>query len=158
MEDEGATWDKWSGWVGASAQARDKSSVRPRVHVYEVAPHPQQQPGTLHRDEVVAPYFDVVQRHDNPPPLNGHYIQGSFPEVNWNEHVEQNPTGKNLRGLEDMDPDVRAEIEPHLLASKRMLARHGDWNYETLGDVNRESSVSGEQFGPVEGPGQGALF
>lgn len=73
--------------------------VLPRSRVYEVASHPEQEPGVNNAEhpnwkrnsrggrenhrEVIAPHFDVVGRHDIKP---GH--QGTFPQLNWNQfHV-----------------------------------------------------------------------
>lgn len=91
--------------------------VMPRARVYEVSPHPEQEPGVNNAEhpnwkrnsrggrenhrEVIAPHFDVVGRHDIKP---GH--QGTFSQLNWNQfHV------RGGGGMVDANHPTHGDIE-----------------------------------------------
>lgn len=99
-EKEKTAWD-----FAALAQhrhAEKHSQVPARTRVYELEHHPDQRIGEFHPDhpefdkhtenlhEWVAPHFDVKNRIDIRPGY-----QGTFPEVNWNEHRKRPRASKS---------------------------------------------------------------
>lgn len=60
--------------------------IEPRARVYALHPNEHQTPGNdaSMAGELKAPHFDVAHPIDTMP---GH--QGTFPQVNWNEHVKK---------------------------------------------------------------------
>jgi hypothetical protein len=94
--DESVAWDAAMDRV--NNHYREGEEFAPRGRVYAAHPNAEQTPGSdkSMSGEVKSTHFDIAHQIDIMP---GH--QGTFPEINWNQHVKTSRPGGYLPGEED---------------------------------------------------------
>jgi len=119
----------------------------PRARVYAVHQNEAQSPGHDKSipGEVKAPHFDVAQRHDIMPGR-----QGTFPEVNWNNHVQH--TGL-FRENEDANHPTNLSVQ-----FGHKYSHEGDhWNGQMRRQAAKEDLARSMERGDAVGAPLAAL-
>lgn len=111
--DENVAWTAASDRVNNHFSATQESGPHlPRGRVYALHPNAQQSPGhdKSMAGEIKAPEFDIAHPVDIKP---GH--QGTFPEINWNEHVHDHTSRVGnyevLPGEEDANHPTHLSVQ-----------------------------------------------
>lgn len=117
---EEMAWDFAHDRVIHTASLSEDAEWNPRARVYKVHPNEQQSGG---KDpsipgEVKAPHFDIAERVDTMPGR-----QGTFPEVNWNNHVTHT-------GLFKKDEDANHPTNLSVQFGHRHTSWGDHWNGE----------------------------